>query len=234
MAMAHHLPTVPDGYDFESISFGKATPERLASFLNDKLWDPLKTSSRMRRLLTEARMDAAKSAKLAFVKAISSVSGEPAGLFLLERIHEEDEQALLLKDAFRRGSKPERALDKSFRLRCWFMAYTLPEHRGKGLATWGARLAEVIDLEADPPKHGAIPLIRAVEDALGPLGRGATRSYACRHAPGGVNFPSEAHHLALRFIDESYDGPVFGRPDLASYDLSAAAPTPRAKAKRAP
>lgn len=54
MLMTFPAIAAPDGYAFETFGFGEATPERLRSFVDLGLWDAIKSSSRMKRLLTEA------------------------------------------------------------------------------------------------------------------------------------------------------------------------------------
>lgn len=221
-------PTAPTGYALEALSFGQASAADAKAFLRQGLWDPTKARSRMKRILEEAAEDPAKLCKLALAKATDR-AGNPAGLYMLEASEASNHPAELLKNPFRSGTKPSRRLDKTFRAGSWFMAYTLPEHRSRGLAAAGAKACEAMEISAFPPSPGCIPLVRAVEKAYEVWDRAALESYPCRHLPSSVNFALEAHYLTQRFMTEACQGdaPVFGRLDLAGFTIEEIGAKPR-------
>ena len=221
----------PEGYLFQCFGFGEASPTQIKEFIQAKLWDSTKEHSRMLRLLTEAAAGEKASHAISFALSTKLATGKPAGLYLLESLDPWARQAQLLKNPFRSDSKPARALDKTFCLNSWFMAYTAPEHRGRGLAAWAARLAENMELDSHPAAYGFIPLIRGVDGAFDALEKGLCKSYPCRHLPSCANFSSEIHWLSWRFMEDSSTGAVFGRQDLSNFLVSdIAAPKRKPKA----
>lgn len=214
----------------ECFGFGEASRAQLQAFLDQGMFDATKANSRMRKLLNQALDDPASATKLAFAAA-RSADGQPAGLAMIERLERQSYLALLLKNPFRSDSKPNRQVDKSFELSAWFMAYTLPELRGQGIASMMAQAAESIILDAAPPPADTIPMVLAVEGALRVWDKASKRSYAISHKPDSINFPASLHHLAMRFISEaSEEAPPLGRAELSSWNISEFKPrraTPR-------